>query len=51
VITAQNAAYTNERNAVDLRVRQMIASVNLIRALGGGWTAGDLPSGAAVAAR
>ncbi|HEY3570725.1 MAG TPA: efflux transporter outer membrane subunit [Thermoanaerobaculia bacterium] len=51
VITAQNAAYVNERNAVDLRVRQMIASVNLIRALGGGWTAGDLPSGATVAAR
>jgi NodT family efflux transporter outer membrane factor (OMF) lipoprotein len=42
VITAQNAAYVNERNAVDLRVRQMVASVNLIRALGGGWTAGDL---------
>lgn len=51
VITAQNAAYVNERNAVDLRVRQMIASVNLIRALGGGWQAGELPEGAAVAAR
>jgi NodT family efflux transporter outer membrane factor (OMF) lipoprotein len=49
VITAQNAAYSNERNTVDLRVRQMVASVNLIRALGGGWTTGDLPSGAAVA--
>jgi NodT family efflux transporter outer membrane factor (OMF) lipoprotein len=51
VITAQNAAYSNERNTVDLRVRQMVASVNLIRALGGGWATGDLPSGAAVAAR
>jgi NodT family efflux transporter outer membrane factor (OMF) lipoprotein len=51
VITAQNAAYVNQRNAVDLRVRQMIASVNLIRALGGGWTAGELPAGGAVAAR
>ncbi len=48
VITAQNAAYANERNTVDLRVRQMVASVNLIRALGGGWTTGDLPSSAAV---
>jgi NodT family efflux transporter outer membrane factor (OMF) lipoprotein len=48
VITAQNAAFVNERNAVDLRVRQMTASVNLIRALGGGWTVGELP---AVAAR
>lgn len=49
VITAQNAAYSNERNTVDLRVRQMVASVNLIRALGGGWTTGDLPAGTAVA--
>lgn len=51
VITAENAAYLNQRNAVDLRVRQMTASVNLIRALGGGWTAGELPVGGAVAAR
>jgi NodT family efflux transporter outer membrane factor (OMF) lipoprotein len=45
VITAQNAAFVNQRNTVDLRVRQMTASVNLIRALGGGWTAGELPAG------
>jgi NodT family efflux transporter outer membrane factor (OMF) lipoprotein len=51
VITAQNAAYSNERNTVDLRIRQMTASVNLIKALGGGWTAGDLPATAAVATR
>jgi NodT family efflux transporter outer membrane factor (OMF) lipoprotein len=51
VITAQNAAYVNERNSVDLRVRQMTASVNLIKALGGGWTAGELPAGAALATR
>lgn len=51
VITAENAAYANERNAVDLRVRQMTASVNLIKALGGGWTAGELPAGAGLAAR
>jgi NodT family efflux transporter outer membrane factor (OMF) lipoprotein len=51
VITAQNAAFVNQRNTVDLRVRQMTASVNLIRALGGGWTAGELPATAAVAAR
>lgn len=51
VITAQNAAYVNQRNAVDLRVRQMTASVNLIRALGGGWTVGELPAGGAVAPR
>src|SRR5262249_13530140 len=34
VIVAQASTYANQRNAVDLRVRQMIASVNLIRALG-----------------
>jgi NodT family efflux transporter outer membrane factor (OMF) lipoprotein len=49
VITAENAAYANERNVVDLRVRQMTASVNLIKALGGGWTAGELPAGPALA--
>ena len=49
VITAENAAYANERNNVDLRVRQMTASVNLIKALGGGWTAGELPVGPALA--
>ena len=51
VITAENAAYANERTAVDLRVRQMTASVNLIKALGGGWTAEELPAGGAVATR
>lgn len=51
VIVAQSAAYSNQRNTVDLRVRQMVASVNLIRALGGGWQTGELPSGAAVASR
>ncbi len=49
VITAQNAAYQNERNTVDLRIRQMTASVNLIKALGGGWTTGDLPASGALA--
>jgi outer membrane protein TolC len=45
VITAQNAALANERAAIDLRVRRMTASINLIKALGGGWSAADLPSG------
>jgi len=51
VITAQNAAFNNQRAAVDLRVRQMTASVNLIRALGGGWTAGELAAGGVAAGR
>lgn len=43
VITVQNAAYVNERAAVDLRIRQMTASVNLIKALGGGWSVAEMP--------
>ena len=37
VITAQNTALTNERAAVQLRGRRFMASVILIRAIGGGW--------------
>jgi outer membrane protein TolC len=37
VITAQGAALANERAAVDVLTRRMTASVNLIKALGGGW--------------
>jgi outer membrane protein TolC len=43
VITAGNAALANQRTAAALKVRQMTASVNLIKALGGGWDAGQLP--------
>jgi outer membrane protein TolC len=37
VITAQTAALSNERAAVDLMTRRMTASVQLVRALGGSW--------------
>jgi NodT family efflux transporter outer membrane factor (OMF) lipoprotein len=37
VVTAQVIALANERAAVDLATRRMTASVNLVRALGGGW--------------
>jgi NodT family efflux transporter outer membrane factor (OMF) lipoprotein len=43
VITAQTAALSNERNEVDIRRRRMSATVLLVKALGGGWTVGDLP--------
>jgi NodT family efflux transporter outer membrane factor (OMF) lipoprotein len=51
VITAQNAALANERAAVNLRVRQMTASVNLIKALGGGWSTSDLPAAGSLVTR
>jgi NodT family efflux transporter outer membrane factor (OMF) lipoprotein len=44
VITAQTTALSNERTAVDLQTRRMAASVSLIKALGGGWAATDLPT-------
>ena len=44
VITTQTAALQNERNATDIQRRRLDASVLLIKALGGGWKAGDLPT-------
>jgi NodT family efflux transporter outer membrane factor (OMF) lipoprotein len=44
VITTQNIALTNERNAVTLLQRRMTAAVNLILALGGGWDNSVLPT-------
>ena len=39
VITAQTTLLSNQRTAVNLRMEQMTASVQLIKALGGGWDA------------
>jgi NodT family efflux transporter outer membrane factor (OMF) lipoprotein len=44
VITAQTALLTNQRTAVTLQMEQMTASVQLIKALGGGWDVSQLPS-------
>jgi NodT family efflux transporter outer membrane factor (OMF) lipoprotein len=43
VITAQSAALTDERTAVEIAGRRMAASVLLIKAIGGGWTTANLP--------
>jgi len=43
VLTAQSTALTNERTAADLMTRRMTASVQLIKALGGGWDSSQLP--------
>jgi NodT family efflux transporter outer membrane factor (OMF) lipoprotein len=43
VITAEGTLLTNQRTATDLQTRQFAASVQLVRALGGGWDVTQLP--------
>jgi NodT family efflux transporter outer membrane factor (OMF) lipoprotein len=42
VIAVQAIALNNERNAVDVQGRRLVASVQLVRAIGGGWDARSL---------
>jgi NodT family efflux transporter outer membrane factor (OMF) lipoprotein len=51
VVTAQQQSLTNQRAAVQLRGRQLAASVGLITATGGGWNASDPPASPAAPAR
>jgi len=44
VITAQTTLLSNQQTAVNLRMQQMTASVQLIEALGGGWNTSQIPS-------
>jgi len=50
VITVQTIALNDEITAVQLLGRRMAAAVLLIQALGGGWTADELPSAKAASA-
>ena len=43
VLTAQTAQLSNQRTQADIAARQFVASVQLIRALGGGWDTSQLP--------
>jgi NodT family efflux transporter outer membrane factor (OMF) lipoprotein len=45
VVTSQTTALSNEQNDVDIRRRQLDASVLLIKALGGDWNVNKLPKG------
>lgn len=44
VIVAQAVFLSNQETAVNFRMQQMVASVQLVKALGGGWDVGQLPS-------
>lgn len=44
VVIVQATALANERTAVDLLGRRLAASVHLVEAIGGGWSASALPS-------
>lgn len=43
VVLVQTALLNNERTAVGILGRRLAAAVSLVKALGGGWTAGELP--------
>ncbi|HEX9080009.1 MAG TPA: efflux transporter outer membrane subunit [Desulfuromonadaceae bacterium] len=45
VLVAQTAELSSELTAIGIQGRRMVASVLLIKALGGGWDAAALPSG------
>ena len=50
VIVAQTTLLNNQQTAVNFRSQQMVAAVQLIKALGGGWNASQIPSSKDVAA-
>lgn len=49
VISAQTILLSNQQTAVTFRMQTMVASVQLIKALGGGWNVTELPSARQVA--
>jgi len=44
VIVAQTTLLSDQQTAVNFRMQEMVASVQLIKALGGGWDAAQIPS-------
>ena len=44
VITAEDSLLSNQQTAVTIHMQQMTSSVQLVMALGGGWSTNDLPT-------
>lgn len=51
VITAQTALLNDQQTVVTFQMDQMVAAVQLIKALGGGWNASEIPSPKEVGAK
>ena len=51
VITAETALFSNQQTAVNLRIEQIVDSVQLIEALGGGWDSSTLPTSRQIVSR
>jgi NodT family efflux transporter outer membrane factor (OMF) lipoprotein len=51
VITAQTALLADQQTAVNFRMQQMVAAVQLVKALGGGWNSSQVPSEKEVGAK
>lgn len=51
VISAQTILLSDQQTAVTFRMQQMVASVQLIKALGGGWDVAQIPSPRELGAR
>jgi outer membrane protein TolC len=44
VIIAQTTLLTDQQTAVNFRMQEMVASAQLIKALGGGWDVAQIPT-------
>ncbi len=51
VVTAQTVLLSDQQTAVNYHMQQMVASVQLIKALGGGWDVAQLPTPGQVATK